>query len=710
MTTSTGTSSKTRVAILGGGPAGLTAAMSLSATAELRARYDVTIYQSGWRVGGKCGQGRKGPANRIEINGTHYLFGAYDAVFDLARDVFAELETAGDERFGTYASQFLPCSTVAVKEFFNGNWDTWVINLPGDGVPPSGPAAELTLGDTMRSVIGMIIDECTAERLADLVPATGVPPDTSPAVPDPPHWWQRVAEFIGRELHAAEHRVGIGLLHLALNLVHGLEHEAMQPTAREALVWLLSHFRSWAQALLQKSSGTRIDARRLWQLIDLGTSVLIGMIEDHVFEPGGFDGIDQYDLREWLVRSGAQESTAWSAPIVTWYNAIAAYEHGDVTKPNMSAGIGLRGLIRLGLTYRGAFSFQLSCEVGDSLVAPMYQVLKNRGVRVMYFHRVRDVVPSNDGATIESIAVERQVTLKSGDPSSYDPFMTLPNGRPVWPDAPLADQIAGPPACAADLLSFYAPDVGSMVTLTRGVDFDTVIYALPVATARWYCAGLVNQKAPWRAMVDHLGTTETQSLRMWMYPTVEEIGWPYGQSVLSGYFEPLATWEDARQLIAAETWPAAHTPGGIATLFGVLPGAPAVYPGPDDEAYPARRAAQATQTALQFCQSFVGSLWPGATGLHNPVGIDWQKLVSLDDGLRDEQRLAAQSIIANVGPVEAYTQIQKGTLQYRLRVNETGYANLLIAGDWVRNGYEVGSVEGAVLGGLQAAAAIIAAG
>ena len=90
--------------------------------------------------------------------------------------------------------------------------------------------------------------------------------------------------------------------------------------------------------------------------------------------------------------------------------------------------------------------------------------------------------------------------------------------------------------------------------------------------------------------------------------------------------------------------------------------------------------------------------------------MDWQKLVTLDDGLRDEQRLAAQSIIANVGPVEAYTQIQKGTLKYRLHVNETGYANLIIAGDWVRNGYEVGSVEGAVLGGQQAAAAIIAGG
>ena len=46
---------KTKVAILGGGPAGLAAAFSLTSTPEQRAKYDVTLYQQGWRVGGKCG-------------------------------------------------------------------------------------------------------------------------------------------------------------------------------------------------------------------------------------------------------------------------------------------------------------------------------------------------------------------------------------------------------------------------------------------------------------------------------------------------------------------------------------------------------------------------------------------------------------------------------------------------------------------------------
>ncbi len=49
---------KTRVAVLGGGVAAMTAAFELSRTEELRQKYDVTVYQMGWRLGGKGASGR----------------------------------------------------------------------------------------------------------------------------------------------------------------------------------------------------------------------------------------------------------------------------------------------------------------------------------------------------------------------------------------------------------------------------------------------------------------------------------------------------------------------------------------------------------------------------------------------------------------------------------------------------------------------------
>ncbi len=42
----------------------------------------------------------------------------------------------------------------------------------------------------------------------------------------------------------------------------------------------------------------------------------------------------------------------------------------------MSAGIGLRVLLRLGMTWTGSFAFQLTYEVGDPLIAPIHQVLR----------------------------------------------------------------------------------------------------------------------------------------------------------------------------------------------------------------------------------------------------------------------------------------------------------------------------------------------
>ena len=50
---------------------GLTA-FELTATPELRARHSVTVYQLGWRLGGKGASGRNaGHGNRIEEHGLH---------------------------------------------------------------------------------------------------------------------------------------------------------------------------------------------------------------------------------------------------------------------------------------------------------------------------------------------------------------------------------------------------------------------------------------------------------------------------------------------------------------------------------------------------------------------------------------------------------------------------------------------------------------
>jgi uncharacterized protein with NAD-binding domain and iron-sulfur cluster len=46
------------------------------------------------------------------------------------------------------------------------------------------------------------------------------------------------------------------------------------------------------------------------------------------------------------------------------------------------------------------------------------------------------------------------------------------------------------------------------------------------------------------------------------------------------------------------------------------------------------------------------------------------------------------------------------TVAARISPDDTGFANLSVAGDWVRNGIDCGCVESAVTGGLVAAQSV----
>jgi len=47
-----------------------------------------------------------------------------------------------------------------------------------------------------------------------------------------------------------------------------------------------------------------------------------------------------------------------------------------------------------------------------------------------------------------------------------------------------------------------------------------------------------------------------------------------------------------------------------------------------------------------------------------------------------------------------------GSTKYRLRANESGLTNVVLAGDWTKNGFNAGCVESATMSGIQAANAI----
>ncbi len=126
-----------RVAIVGGGCAAMAAALELTAPAQ-EGRYEVTVYQLGWRLGGKGASGR-GPAGRIEEHGLHVWMGWYENAFRLLRGCYAELGRDWQEAFR-------PAPLVAVTDRTpDGRWAPWMRSfppapgLPGDGDVPLNP-------------------------------------------------------------------------------------------------------------------------------------------------------------------------------------------------------------------------------------------------------------------------------------------------------------------------------------------------------------------------------------------------------------------------------------------------------------------------------------------------------------------------------------------------------------------------------------------
>jgi len=71
--------------------------------------------------------------------------------------------------------------------------------------------------------------------------------------------------------------------------------------------------------------------------------------------------------------------------------------------------------------------------------------------------------------------------------------------------------------------------------------------------------------------------------------------------------------------------------------------------------------------------------------------------------MHSRDNIGGQMLIAQNG----YVLHLPGTTQYRLRADESGVDNLYLAGDWVRTGLNAGCVEAAVMGGIQAARAIL---
>ena len=344
----------------------------------------------------------------------------------------------------------------------------------------------------------------------------------------------------------------------------------------------------------------------------------------------------------------------------------------------MSAGVAVFLTTKMFFEYRGAIFWKMAAGMGDVVFAPLYEALRRRGVEFEFFHRVDALHLSEDRLRIERITVGRQARLAG---ERYEPLVRV-GGLPCFPSRPRMDQLDAEPALAEQPLESHGcawPDAETRV-LRHGEDFDVAVFAASIGIVPHTCAELLADRREWRAMVEHVTTTATQAVQLWLREDEPTLGWSEPGVTVSAYEHPLHTWASMPQLIDAECWPEAERPGTIAYFCGAL----------DD----AGGEADVRANAAGFFEDSLGHLLPGVVGSD---GRFRQELVC-DDGVL---------CLANVDPSDRYVQCAPGSDAHRLRADESGYDNLFLAGDWTDNGLNAGCIEAAVLSGLRAANAVL---
>jgi uncharacterized protein with NAD-binding domain and iron-sulfur cluster len=130
-----------KVAVLGGGVAGLAAAFELSDPRH-GGRFQVTLHQLGWRLGGKCASGRDmDVALRTKEHGPHIFFGFYDNAFAILREAYAALASDPSRPFKTIEDALVAHNDLdTMEQRRDGSWSPWNILLPPLPGRPGDPS------------------------------------------------------------------------------------------------------------------------------------------------------------------------------------------------------------------------------------------------------------------------------------------------------------------------------------------------------------------------------------------------------------------------------------------------------------------------------------------------------------------------------------------------------------------------------------------
>ncbi|TDF36571.1 hypothetical protein EYS14_17760 [Alteromonadaceae bacterium M269] len=700
---------KEKIAILGSGVAAMTSACYLTEQDNWQDKYDITVYQMGWRLGGKGASGRNAEyGQRIEEHGLHVWFGAYVNSFKTLEKVYADLDRPAGDPLATFDEAFKPHDYIVLQEKIKNEWKSWGIEFPRIPGNPADGSLDISFWGLLRLIYYWII-EFTKQLRSHSAAANA---DTSH---EDETWFQHIVHTVKHDVDKvkSDAQLFTSLVHEFMQTAESADDAEHEKHHRALHSWI-----NWLKKWLDKEFIHLLDGndelRRLYISADLAITCTKGMLEDKVYSRG-FGYLNQWDLMEWLTINGANTTfTVDSAPIRGFYDLVFGYENGDYQKPNLEAGVALLAMSRIALCYHGGVMWKMQAGMGDTIFSPIYQLLERRGVKFEYFHKV-DELKCDDGQVTE-IKLTQQVALKS---KAYQPFVYV-KGLPCWPSQPLLDQVDNEQAALIkkhdiNLESFWTdwPSVYEehfkkplpQVTLEVGQQFDKVIFGISVASLPHLCPQLLENDEKLKKCSEELKAVATQAFQVWTDVGFDQLGWETPSSngeepILSAFVEPYDTWAAMNQLLCREDWQDGLDPKNVAYFCSVQPIAD--YPSKEHHDFPKETTAVAKSNAQNFLKHDVHWLW---TKLATADSFQWETLTD-PENQQGIARFDSQYWRSNVDPSERYVMSVKNSSQYRLDTNATAFNNLYITGDWINTGVNAGCVEAAVMAGMSTSRAI----
>ncbi|HKE25746.1 MAG TPA: NAD(P)-binding protein [Bryobacteraceae bacterium] len=685
------TQAKQKIAVLGGGAGALAAAFELTSVPGWQDRYEVTVYQLGWRLGGKGASGRNAElGQRIEEHGLHLWFGWYENAFRVMRLAYEELHRrnlAPRSPFQDWKQAFTGFGECAWMDKSALGWQSAAVTFPDMGGEPGSQ----DLFDSQQPLPSLweFVFLTVRQMLHWYQDAPERPAALKLARRDIPSWLRSAALWLGSILE----RLALTPIHIAARLARALEraHAGRRRRRRWLLVRLLGAVLGWlirwAEAGLEESPR----ARQVLRAIDVAAAAVRGALADDLLTRG-LEAVAHRDMIEWLESHGSRYARLVLLPL---YDGGFAYEDGNSGKLRMAADAGLYFALRQFLTCRGAFSYHMNAGMGDVVFSPLYLVLRARGVRFEFFHQVSHLGLSGDGRQIDAIDMNVQAEVHGGD---YDPLSEV-RGLPCWPNAPDYSQLERGDELREAMRRGYNLESGGTGeaygwstrrrTLERGTDFHLAVLGISIGALPAICGELTNRVPRWADMLNHLKTVKTQALQLWLNRDAASLGNRY--PVLGCYLEPFDTIASMGHLIPREDWRPEDNVREIVYLCNAMPEA-----GVDGDVLP---------NSLQFLGHAAAPVWPDGCGSGDPRCFDWNLLVDRS-GSSGEARLRSQYMRANVAGSELYVLSLPGSGKYRLKPGDSGCENLFLAGDWTENGINLGCVEAAVISGQMASRSI----